>query len=117
MTSRHSPSDGAMVIWNYGDRLFRLQAEDPERESSADGLGAVLNVQLAQDLLDVVLHRERADPENRADLDVALAEVNPAKDLLLPGSEQGRRPRRRAGAFRRGTAHLGSNPCQVQERH
>ena len=39
------------------------------------------DVQLAQDLLHVVLHGQRADLEDRADLEVALAEVDPVQDF------------------------------------
>src|SRR5581483_10768901 len=63
-------------------------AEDPQREALAHGLRPVLHVQLPQDLLHVVLHRERADLEDRADLDVALAEVDPLEDLLLAHRQQ-----------------------------
>src|SRR5581483_10989178 len=45
------------------------------------------DVQLAQDLLHVVLHRERADLEDGADLEVRLAEVDPLQDVLLARGE------------------------------
>src|SRR5262249_24827880 len=62
--------------------------EDAQLERLADRLGAVHHIELAQDLLHVVLHRERADLEDGADLVVALAEVDPAEDLLLARGER-----------------------------
>src|SRR5258708_2492367 len=54
------------------------QVEDAQRQRLADSLGAVLHVELAQDLLHVIFHRQRADREDGADFDVALADVDPA---------------------------------------
>src|SRR5687767_15170514 len=60
-----------------------LGVEDAQLERFADRLRAVHDVQLAQDFLHVVLHRERADLEDRADLEVRLAEVDPLQDVEL----------------------------------
>src|SRR5690242_18083105 len=61
--------------------------QNPQLERLADRLGAVHDVELAQNLLHVVLDRERADLEDRADLEVALAQVDPLQDVLLAGGE------------------------------
>src|SRR5437588_8487335 len=61
--------------------------EDAQLERLADRLRAVHDVQLAQDLLHVVLHRERADLEDRADLEVRFAEVDPLQDVQLAHGE------------------------------
>src|SRR5512138_955042 len=61
--------------------------EDPQLERLADRLRAVHDVELAQDLLHMVLHRERADLEDRADLEVRLAEIDPLEDVLLAHRE------------------------------
>src|SRR6202795_1277294 len=63
-------------------------AENSQRERFADGLRAVLDVQLAQYFLHVILHRQRADPQNGPDLDVALAQVDPFQDFLFPRGKQ-----------------------------
>src|SRR3954466_12044189 len=67
-----------------------LRINDAECERLADGLGAVEDIELAQRLLHVVLHGERADVEDHADLDVALAVVDPLQDLLLARREEPR---------------------------
>src|SRR5882672_5364188 len=64
-------------------RTLRLRVEDAQLERLADRLGAIHHVQLAQDLLHVVLHRQRADLEDRADLEVRFAEVDPLQDVEL----------------------------------
>src|SRR5688572_19449871 len=64
-------------------RAISLRVQDSELQRLADRLGAVDHVELAQDLLHVVLHRERAYLQDRADLEVALAEVDPLQNVLL----------------------------------
>src|SRR5215212_11422327 len=77
------PRGTAGTTWASG-------VDDPQREGLADGLRAVEHVQLAQRLLHVVLHGERADVEDHADLDVALAVVDPLQDLRLARREKPR---------------------------
>src|SRR5919204_3464194 len=64
-----------------------LRIENAKLERLADRLGAVDHVQLAKNLLYVVLHRERADLEDGADFEIALAEVDPLQDVLLADRE------------------------------
>src|SRR5690348_18398213 len=85
--------------------------EDPQLERLADRLRAVHDVQLAQDLLHVVLHRERADLEDRADLEVALAEIDPLQDVLLAHREHALVVRLVRGAGR--ARHLRAHPGRV----
>src|SRR6476661_1960262 len=47
------------------------------------GLGAIAHVQLAEDALHVVLHRELADVQDAADLGIGLAHGHPDHDLAL----------------------------------
>src|SRR4051812_32404866 len=98
----------------FGRGSARSGAEDAQREALADGLGAILDVELSQDLLHVVLHRERADLEDRADLDVALAEVDPLQDLLLAHGEQAHAAVLGGRALDR-AVDLGAQPGPVQE--
>src|SRR6266403_285909 len=67
------------------------------------------------DLLDVILDRERADTQDGSDLEVALAEMNPAQDLLLSRAERVDALQRHAAALDR-TPELRAHPCEVQER-
>src|SRR2546425_12552295 len=60
-----------------------LWIQNPKFKGLADRLRAVHHVQLAQDLLHVVLHGERADLEDGADLEVALSEIDPLEDVEL----------------------------------
>ena len=53
------------------------------------------------DLLDVILDRERADTQDGSDLEVALAEMNPAQDLLLSRAERVDALQRHAAALDR----------------
>src|SRR5882757_11387794 len=62
--------------------------EDAQLQRPADGVRAVLDVELAQDLLHVILDRQRADTQDGSDLGVALAEMDPAQDLLFPRAER-----------------------------
>src|ERR671914_1185431 len=64
-----------------------LRVEDAQFQRLADRLCAIHDVQLAQDFLYVVLHRERADLEDRADLEVRLAEIDPFQDVQLAHRE------------------------------
>src|SRR3954463_8384533 len=48
-----------------------------------DGLGTVAHVELAEDALHVVLHRELTDMQDAADLGVGLAHRDPHHDLAL----------------------------------
>src|SRR4026208_2019370 len=68
-------------------RDFSLRIQDAQLERLADRLRAVHHVEFAQDLLHVVLHRERADLEDGADLEVRLAEVEPLEDVELAHRE------------------------------
>src|SRR5690349_923615 len=47
------------------------------------GLGAIAHVQLAEDALHVVLHRELADMQDAADFRICLAHRDPHHDLAL----------------------------------
>src|SRR6266480_5217843 len=89
--------------------------EDTQLQRPADGVRAVLDVELAQDLLDVILDRERADTQDGSDLEVALAEMDPAQDLLLSRAERVDALQRRAALLER-TPELRAHPCEVQER-
>src|SRR5579864_5211156 len=88
--------------------------EKAQRERSTNRLRAVAYIELAQNFLYVVLHGQRADPEYRADLEVALAEVYPAQDLLLARGEKIRRVGCRLGLFGR-TRQLRAHPGEMQE--
>src|SRR5262245_26770952 len=79
----HAPRFRKLVLTLF----LLLRVENPQLERLADRLRAVHHVQLAQDLLHVVLHRERADLEDRADLEIRLAEINPLQDVLLAHRE------------------------------
>src|SRR6186997_553403 len=89
-----------------------LRVDDAQREGPADRLGAIEDVQLAQGLLHVVLDRERADLEDHADLDVALAVVDPLQDLLLARGEETGLHRFHAGALER-PGDLAAHPARV----
>src|SRR5438094_3157292 len=92
-----------------------LWIEDAQLERLADRLRAVHHVQLAQDLLHVVLHRERADLEDRADLEVALAEINPLQDVELAHREHALPDRLLGGAaFGAPLLELRAHPRRVQ---
>ena len=69
--------------------------EKAQRQRPADRLGAITDVELAQDLLHVILHRQRTDAEDGADLEIALAEMDPSQDLLFARREEGGRVRSR----------------------
>src|SRR5579862_574732 len=88
--------------------------EKAQRECAANRLGAVAHIELAQNFLYVVLHGQRADPEYRADLEVALAEVYPTQDLLLACGEKIRSVACRLGLFGC-TCQLRAHPGEVQE--
>src|SRR5262249_33624517 len=92
-----------------------LWVDDPKRKGLADRLRAIQYVQLAQRLLHVVLHGERADLQDHADLDVALAVVDPLQDLGLARREQPRL-RRLVGAAVERPRDLGAYPCGMQVR-
>src|SRR6059036_394565 len=93
-----------------------LSGQDAQCERLADGLRAVQHTQLAQDLLHVILRRERADLEDHPDLDIALAAVDPLEDLPLPRGEKARHRRPRSRAFRL-PVDLGADPGRMQERY
>src|SRR5256885_6465067 len=61
----------------------RSGVQDAQLERLADRLRTVHDVEFPQDLLHVVLHGERADLQDRADLEVRLAEVDPLEDVHL----------------------------------
>src|SRR6185369_9007207 len=88
---------------------FALGIDDSGVQRFAHRLRAVYDFELAQDLLDVVLHRERADRQDRADFGIALAEVNPLQDFALARGEHTAADHRRAFAPRR-FAWLRANP-------
>src|SRR6187549_520221 len=90
--------------------------DDPQRKGLADRLRAVDDVELPQRLLHVVLHGERADLEDHADLDVALAMVDPLQDLLLARGEEPGLYRFHAGALER-PGDLAAHPARVQRRN
>src|SRR5256886_3275917 len=89
--------------------------ENAQYQRLDDGLSAVLNIQLAQNFLHVIFYRQRADLQDGADLDVALAEVNPFQYFLLARGKKARAAGMRASAFGR-PVDLGAHPCLVQER-
>src|SRR5258706_2107907 len=93
-----------------------LWVDDAQRKRLAHGLRAVEDVQLAQGFLHVVLHGERADLEDHADLDVALAVVDPLQDLQLALREEAVLDRFRPGALER-PCDEASRPGAVQVRH
>src|SRR6185436_16952269 len=83
-----SPNEnGAVAPFRKNYVRSRLGIQDAKLERLADRLRAVDDVQLAQDFLHVVLHRERADLEDRADLEIRLAEVDPFQDVELADRE------------------------------
>src|SRR3954468_12241074 len=92
-----------------------LWIEQAQLERLADRLRAVHHVQLAQDLLHVVLHRERADLEDRADLEVRLAQIDPLQYVELAHREDAA-----AGglvaAVLGALGELGAHPRRVQRR-
>src|SRR5438094_8182300 len=92
-----------------------LWIEDAQLERLADRLRAVHDVQLAQDLLYVVLDGERADLEDRADLEVALAEVNPLQDVQLAHREDAAAGGL-VGAALGALGELRTHPCRMQRR-
>src|SRR5262245_34677862 len=57
------------------------RAQDPHADGARHRVAAVLHAHLAQDLLDVVLDRIRADIEDACDIEVGLAVADPAQDL------------------------------------
>src|SRR5438445_13204877 len=91
-----------------------LWIQNPQFKGLADRLRAVHHVQLAQDLLHVVLHGERADLEDGADLEVRFAEVDPLQDVELAHREDAvsRGPIGAAGRAR----YLGTHPGRVHSR-
>src|SRR3954469_17219037 len=79
-------------------RRFRAAVEDARLVREYDGLDAVAQVELLQDVGDVRLDRRVADVQLRADLGVGKAARDQAQDLAFPRSElfdllRGRRPR------------------------
>src|SRR3982751_2721138 len=62
-----------LALAEPGTTLLRI--DDSQCQCLADCLSTVQHVEFAQRLLHVVLHGERADVEDHADLDVALAVV------------------------------------------
>src|SRR5205807_799746 len=102
LRARASPPAGSPGCSRHGMSCFPLRlsrssdVENGQLEGPADCVRAVLNVELAQDFLQVILHRGRADAEDGSDLEVALAEMDPAQDLLLARSERVDALRRRA---------------------
>src|SRR5205809_3820089 len=93
-----------------------LSGQDAQCERLADGLRAVQHTQLAQDLLHVILRRERADLEDHPDLDIALAAVDPLEDLPLPRGEKARHRGLHPGALCL-PVDLSADPGRVQEGH
>src|SRR5689334_9519766 len=77
----------------------KLRVEDAQLERLADRLRAVHDVELPQNLLHVVLHGERADLQDRADLEVRLAEVDPLEDVELAHREHAAARALLAGRF------------------
>src|SRR6185436_13099866 len=81
----------------------------------ANGLSPIDHIQLAQNFLYMVLHGQRADIEDGADFEVALAKIDLPKDLLLS--------RRYLSCFLcqhsvvalRAPAELGPHPRRMQE--
>src|SRR5258708_445308 len=57
--------------------------QDAQFQRLADRLRTIDHVQLAQNLLHVVLHRQWADSEDGPDLKVALAKIDPPQNFLL----------------------------------
>src|SRR6267378_4857976 len=105
-----------MGALGYELRGPNSDGQNAQRQRLDDGLSAVLNIQLAQNLLYVIFYRQRADLQDGSDLDVALAEVNPPQDFLLARSKKAGTAGMCAGAFCR-PVDLGAHPCLVQERH
>src|SRR2546428_4700794 len=95
---------------------LRSNTENAQRQRLAHSLRAVLDIQLAQNFLHMILHRQRADHQNGPDLDVALAHVNPPQDFLLSSGKKPGPRRTCTGAFSR-PVDLGAHPRQMQERH
>src|SRR5689334_9195869 len=70
-------------------RLERTRGiENTQGMSLCHGLCPILHVELAQDVLNVVLDRERTDAEHLSDRGVALSPLHPAQDLDLTPGEQ-----------------------------
>src|SRR5687767_4266493 len=84
---RTANEKGRNISGPFREIFLLLRVEDAQLERLADRLRAVHHVQLAQDLLHVVLHRERADLQDGADLEVRLAEVDPLQDVQLAHRE------------------------------
>src|SRR5688500_2019198 len=114
-TSRHSTCGAGRRARSIA--LTPLGVQDAQLEGLADRLRAVHHVQLAQDFLYVVLDGERADLEDRADLEVALAEVDPLQDVLLAHREHAL-PDGLVAAVRAfgSPLQLRTHPCHVQRR-
>src|SRR5713226_587318 len=101
-----------------GDELRgpNSDGQNAQRDRLANGLRAVLDIQLAQNLLHVIFHRQRADLQDGSDLDVALAEMNPFQDFLLArGQKAGTRSLYGSALYR--PVDLSAHPRLVQERH
>src|SRR6266850_6443615 len=106
--------------WNQGALGLaarpRSNTENAERQRLAYSLRAVLDIQLAQNLLHVIFYRQRADLQDGSDLDVALTEMNPFQDFLLArGQNAGTRRLYGSAPYR--PVDLSAHPRLVQERH
>src|SRR6267142_4837381 len=100
-----------------GDELRGPNADgqNTQRHRLADGLRAVLDIQLAQNLLHVIFYRQRADLQDGPDLDVALAEMNPFQDFPLARGQNACTCRMYGGGTFYRPVYLGAYPRLVQE--
>src|SRR6267143_2264743 len=99
-----------------GQLLPALSVQNAQRERLPDSLRAVQHTQFAQDLLHVILRRQRTDLQDHPDLDIALAAVDPLQDLPLPRGENARHRGLHSGALCV-PVDLSADPGRVQERH
>src|SRR6267142_4045393 len=102
-----------------GDELRGPNSEGESTQGHGRGYGlrAVLDIQLAQNLLHVIFYRQRADLQDGSDLDVALAEMNPFQDFLLARGQNAGTCRMYGGGTFYRPVYLGAYPRLVQERH
>src|SRR6267143_3954322 len=99
-----------------GQLLPALSVQNAQRERLPDSLRAVQHTQFAQDLLHVILRRQRTDLQDHSHLDIALAAVDPLQDLPLPRGENARHRGLHSGALCL-PVDLSADPGRVQERH
>src|SRR5258706_15113343 len=91
--------------------------QNAQRHRFADGLSAVLDIQLAQNLLHVIFYRQRADLQDGSDLDVALAQMNPFQHFLLTRGQNAGTCRMHGGGTFCRPVYLSAYPRLLQERH